>query len=121
MRVPVRRKLSGNGSPRWHSFIATREQSAAHATTRKYNYITTRSQVEKLRVGVLSKYQPYRSVGSGYIGPDRSLLRVVAITSMQIGQETREQMERYALSMMSKQTFTKTDLLKEIGSLGRLS
>jgi hypothetical protein len=40
---------------------------------------------------------------------------------MEIDQETREQMEGYALSMMSKQTFTKTDLLKEIGSLGRLS
>jgi hypothetical protein len=30
-------------------------------------------------------------------------------------------MEGYALSMMSKQIFTKKDLLKEIGSLGRLS
>jgi hypothetical protein len=76
---------------------------------------------EKLRAGVLSKYQPCRSVGSGYIGPQRTLLRVVAITSMEIDQETRKQMEGYALSMMSKQSFTKTDLLKEIGSLGRLS
>jgi hypothetical protein len=40
---------------------------------------------------------------------------------MEIDQETREQMEGYAMSMMSKQTFTKKDLLKEIGSLGRLS
>jgi hypothetical protein len=45
----------------------------------------------------------------------------IVLTSVEIDQQTREQMEGYALSMMSKQTFTKKDLLKEIGSLGRLS
>jgi hypothetical protein len=40
---------------------------------------------------------------------------------MEIDQQTRDQIEGDALSMMSKQTSTKKDLLKEIGSLGRLS
>jgi PAS domain S-box-containing protein len=53
--------------------------------------------------------------------PETSAIPIIVLTSMEIDQETREQMEGYALSMMSKQTFTKTDLLKEIGSLGRLS
>jgi PAS domain S-box-containing protein len=53
--------------------------------------------------------------------PETSAIPIIVLTSMEIDQQTREQMEGYALSMMSKQTFTKTDLLKEIGSLGRLS
>jgi len=53
--------------------------------------------------------------------PETSAIPIIVLTSMEIDQETREQMEGYALSMMSKQTFTKKDLLKEIGSLGRLS
>jgi len=53
--------------------------------------------------------------------PETSAIPIIVLTSMEIDQQTREQMEGYALSMMSKQTFTKKDLLKEIGSLGRLS
>jgi CheY-like chemotaxis protein len=53
--------------------------------------------------------------------PETSAIPIIVLTSMEIDQQTREQMEGYAMSMMSKQTFTKKDLLKEIGSLGRLS
>jgi PAS domain S-box-containing protein len=53
--------------------------------------------------------------------PETSGIPIIVLTSMDIDQDTREQMEGYALSMLRKQTFTKTDLLREIGSVGRLS
>jgi len=53
--------------------------------------------------------------------PETSGIPIIVLTSMDLDQETREQMEGYVLSMLSKHTFTKGDLLREIGSLGRLS
>lgn len=53
--------------------------------------------------------------------PETSSIPIIVLTSMDIDQDTREQMEGYVLSMLSKHTFTKGDLLREIGSVGRLS
>jgi hypothetical protein len=77
--------------------------------------------MEKPRARDPSEYHRQHSVRFQHTGQDQSSLRAIVLTSMEIDQKTREQMEGYALSMMSKQTFTKTDLLKEIGSFGRLS
>jgi hypothetical protein len=77
--------------------------------------------MEKLGKADLSEHQPRHSLRFQCIGQEQSSLGATVLTSMEIDQETREQMEGYALSMMSKQTFTKKDLLKEIGFLGSLS
>jgi hypothetical protein len=77
--------------------------------------------MEKARGRDPSEYHRQHYVRFQHTGQHQSSLRAIVLTSMEIDQEPRERMGRYALSMMSKQMFTKKDLLKEIGSLGSLS
>ena len=53
--------------------------------------------------------------------PETSGIPIIVLTSMYIDEDTREQMEGYVMTMLSKQSFTKGDLLREIGSVGRMS
>jgi CheY-like chemotaxis protein len=42
---------------------------------------------------------------------------IIVVTSMEIDDETHEQLETYVTGLMSKSSFTKKDLLREIESI----
>ena len=44
---------------------------------------------------------------------------IMVITSMELDEEMREQLDGFVVSMVSKSGFTKRDLLQEISSVGK--
>lgn len=52
--------------------------------------------------------------------PETKNIPIIILTSMEIDPETREKMESFVTTIISKQKFTKKDLLKEINSIERM-
>ncbi len=52
--------------------------------------------------------------------PETKNIPIIILTSMEIDDQTREKMEGFVTTIMSKQKFTKKDLLKEINSIERM-
>ncbi|RCK74588.1 MAG: sensory transduction histidine kinase [Ignavibacteriae bacterium] len=52
--------------------------------------------------------------------PETKNIPIIILTSMEIDDQTREKMESFVTTIMSKQKFTKKDLLKEINSIERM-